>query len=93
MSVEERAADIKTRLRNDMAKTLSEYGLLTQSGQPVQGMGGLTDALMEDALHQIEPLLLEIEEKRSTPVIAPAPHRVESESFSSRMGHPGGHYG
>lgn len=59
MSVEERAADIKTRLRNDMAKTLRSEVFADAS---LPGFSQLLDALMEDALHQIEPLLVEIDD-------------------------------
>lgn len=61
MSVEERAKDIKSRLRADMAKTLRQNGLASHSGVALQGLGDLLDELMEDALHHIEPLLLEID--------------------------------
>lgn len=57
MSVEERAADIKTRLRSDMLTTFREHAVtFDQYGE----LSAFLDALMEDALHQIEPLLLEI---------------------------------
>lgn len=59
MSAEERAVDIEERLWKDMSSTLWQHGITSRTVdfQP------LIDALLRDAMAQIEPLLIEVESR------------------------------
>lgn len=54
MSVEERAVDIRTRMRSDMIKTLRQH-----LGITVYIAGDLVDELLDDAMFHVEHLLVE----------------------------------
>jgi len=57
VSTEEHQADIENRLRNDILVTLKRHGLNYHTND----IGGLLDDLVSDAMHQIDPLLIEVE--------------------------------
>lgn len=57
MSTEEHQADIEERLRRDITTTLRRHGLNYHTND----IGGLIDDLVSDAMHQVDPLLIEVE--------------------------------
>jgi len=56
VSTSEQQSDIEERLRRDMTSTLRQHGL------PAPGIevGELVEDLVRDAMHHIDPLLIEV---------------------------------
>lgn len=52
-SIPQQAADIRIRMKADMIKTIREH-----QGRSTFVHGPMIDALVQDAMHHIEPLLL-----------------------------------
>ena len=64
MSAEERVDDYRNRLRHDISITLRAYGY-RKHGLNDTMWDALVEALVDDAMHPIEHLLLEVEEEAS----------------------------
>lgn len=52
-SIQQQAADIRIRLKADMIRTIREH-----QGRRTFVHGPMVDALVQDAMHHIEPLLI-----------------------------------
>lgn len=72
MTVEQESADIRLRLSNDMTVSALEHGYDMSQDQ------GLLAALVEDAMHQVERLIVQREEGRSALVLSQSVvHNIE----------------